>query len=95
LAKSTIESTLIGDRRLVSVVANPENYRHYEPSVVATLKVRGKQREFFGSIPFDVLNNISFLLQAGKNKFLVLNGQPLYRGSADIRSINFSKDFIV
>jgi hypothetical protein len=93
LVNSTIEVTLIGDRSLVSVIENPEKYRHYEPSAVGTLKVRGKQREFFGSIPFDVLNNMSFLLQVGKIKFLVLDGQPLYRGSAPMRSISFQKDF--
>ena len=93
LASNTIEGTIIGDRRKVSVVATPENYSQFEPNSIATLTVRGKQRELLGSMPFDVLSNISFLLHAGKIKFLVLNGQPLYRGSAAIRSMRFQKDF--
>lgn len=93
LANSTIESTLIGDRRLVSVVTTPEKYDQYEPISIGKLTVRGEQRESFGSIPFDVLNNINFQLQTGGIRFLVLGGQPLYRGSTDIRSIRFQKDF--
>lgn len=95
LINSTIEVILIGDRRQVSMVATPENYQQYEPKAVGGLTVRGKQREFIGSIPFDVLNNMSSQFQAGGIKFFVLDGQPLYRGSADIKSIHFSKDFIV
>lgn len=93
LANSMIESTLIGDRRLVYVVSTPETYDQYDPISIGKLTVRKGQRECFGSVPFDVLNNISFQLQVGKIRFLVLGGQPLYRGSTDVRSIRFQKDF--
>lgn len=93
LVEKNIEVIIIGDRKLVPTVETPEKYYQFEPSSVATLTVRGKQRELLGSIPFDVMGSISFLLQSGKIRFIVLHGQMLYRGKAEIKSIRFQKDF--
>ena len=74
------------------IIENPENC-YYEPKAVGALVIRGKQRDFLGSVPFDILQSICFMLQHGKIKFLVLSGQSLYRGNADIKSIYFEKNY--
>lgn len=95
LADKIIEVVILGDRRLIPVLANPEKYDQYSPKAVGFLTIRGKERELICSIPFDVLSNIGILLHAGQIKYLVIDGHPLYRGTTDIRSINFSKDFVL
>jgi len=93
LAEKNIEVTMIGSRQLVRVLEEPEKYQGFDPSSVGTLTIRGKQRELFGSIPFDVMGSISSLLQSGKIKFIVLSGHALYHGKAEIKSIRFQRDF--
>jgi hypothetical protein len=81
-----------GDRRLVPVMFSPENH-DYEPKAVGELTIRGKQSEFLGWVPFDILQSLILLLHGGKINFLILSGLPLYRGTADIKSIHFEKDY--
>lgn len=93
LSEKTIEIIILGDRRESHILLSPADYPGFEPKGVGTLTIRGKQSDYLGSIPFDAINNILLLLQAEKIKYLILSGQPLYRGTASIRSIHFSKDF--
>lgn len=88
-----IQILILGDRRLSQVVQKPKDYHRYEPNSVGMLTLRGENREFLGSIPFDVLNGISIQLQSGKIKYLILNGSRLYQGKTEIRHMRFSKDF--
>lgn len=92
LANRAIQITFSGDREKVQALEHPEEYR-YEPKAVGGLMVRGKQSEFLGSVPFDAIETLCLLLQTGKIKYLVLTGQSLYRGDADITSIRFQKHF--
>jgi hypothetical protein len=92
LSERTIQIDILGDRTKETVLEYPEKYE-YEPKAVGTLTARGKITEFLGSVPFNVLLTISLLLWAGKIKILVLSGQSLYRGSTDITSIHFQKDY--
>jgi hypothetical protein len=93
LADKTIDITISGDRRLAHAIEHPEEY-HKEPEAVGDLKIRGKQRSFYGFVPLDVLNTIMLALQAEKIKFLVLRGHSLRYGSADIVAIDFYKHTI-
>ena len=93
LSGENIEVTILGDRSLIPLVQEPEKYHQVAPKSVGSLRIRGKQRDFLGWIPFDVFNNIIFLLQTDNIKFIILNGPPLYRGSSGIRSLRFSNDF--
>jgi hypothetical protein len=81
-----------GERQLVPVMFPPENH-DYEPKPVGGLRIREQQSEFFGWVPFDILQSLILLLHAGKINFLVLHGLPLYRGIAEITSIYFEKDY--
>jgi hypothetical protein len=92
LASRTIQITFLGDREEVQALEHPEECR-YEPKAVGGLTVRGKQSEFIGSVPSDALQTFCLLLQAGKIKYLVLSGQSLYRGDADITSIRLQEHF--
>jgi len=93
LAEKNIKVNMIGSRQLVSVLEEPEKYKGFDANSVGTLTIRGKQRELFGSIPFDVMGSIISLIQSSKIKLIVLSGQTLYHGKAEIESIRFQKDF--
>lgn len=94
LKDRTIPITMIGDRDKVSMVQGDEKYLSFEPKCVGTLTIRGAHSDYLGSLPFDVLPTLCFLLQAGKIKILALTGKVLYRGTADITSVHFEKEFI-
>jgi hypothetical protein len=87
-----IQIDILGDREKVSVLENPEKY-HFEPRAVGILTAKKGHTEFSGFIPPDILPLIYFMLESGKTKILVLTGQSLYYGSADITSIYFEKDY--
>ncbi len=95
MADKIVEVVILGDRKLIPVITNSEKHDQYSPKSVGFLTIRGKERELICSIPFDVLNNMGILLHAGQIKFLVIDGHPLYRGTTDLKSINFSKDFVL
>jgi hypothetical protein len=92
LSDKTIDITISGSKSLAHALEHPEEYDK-EPTAVGGLEIRGEHREFYGFIPFDIMNTIILTLQSEKIKFLVLDGQPLRYGSADIKSIDFSKDY--
>lgn len=83
---------LLGDRDKVPVMEHPETCR-WEPKAVGRLNLRGKTSEFLGSVPFDGLIFVSYLIESGRSKFLILSAESLYHGSAAVRSIRFSKDY--
>ena len=87
-----IQVIILGDREKISALEKPEEYR-YEPKAVGGLTVRGKASEFLGSVPFDAIQTLCLLLQAKKLKYLILSGQVLHRGSADIFSMHFQEHF--
>jgi len=92
LADKDLEIDIIGDRRYILLLQDPES-KDYEPKGIGMLTIRGKQSECSTWIPCDILHPLAFLLNEKKIKFLILSGQPLYRGSADITSIYFEKEF--
>lgn len=87
-----IQVIILGDREKTSALERPEEFR-YEPKAVGGLTVRGTESEFLGSVPFDAIQTLCQILQARKLKYLVLSGQVLYRGSADIFSMRFQEHF--
>ncbi len=92
LLSRDIEATLLGSRNIVYVLEHPQEPVQ-EPKAIGGLTVRGKQSEFIGSLPQDAFQMLCFLLSDGKIKVLELTGKALYRGSADIRSIVFEKEY--
>jgi hypothetical protein len=87
-----IQIIILGDRKKISALEKPEECR-YEPKAVGGLTVRGKESEFLGSVPFDAIQTLCLLLQAKKLKYIILSGEVLYRGSADIFSMHFQEHF--
>jgi len=92
LGGKSVDIIIFGDRQLVPILEEPNKYQRFDPRSVVTLAIRGKKREFLGSIPFDVIGSIISLLQYGKFKFIVLYGQVLYRGRAAITSFHLQKN---
>ncbi len=92
LINRDIEVTILGDRRYVHILEHPTEPTQ-EPKAIGGLTVRGKQSEFIGSVPHDALQTLVLLLNAGKIKVIEIAGKALYRGSADIHSIRFEKEY--
>ena len=63
---------------------------NWKPRCVGAITLRGEQREFIGSLPFDSLPFLSSLHEAGRIKFIDLYGKLPSYGSADIRSVRYS-----
>ena len=87
-----VEAIIMGDRRYVHVLQHPMEPTQ-EPKAIGRLTVRGIQSEFIGSIPYDSLQMLCILQTLEKIKVLEITGEPLYRGSADIQSIRFEKEY--
>lgn len=91
LTDREIKVTIMGNRSETRVLNKPEDYHNFEPKAVGTLTIRGKQSEFLGWLPFDAFQTICSM--TARIKYLMLTGQSLYRGSADIRSMRFQEHF--
>jgi len=87
-----IKVTLLGDRTLSSQLAAEECITP-KPVSVGHLTIRGQQRDYIGSIPFDTVPLVSSLLQAKQVRFLSMSGKALFRGGASINSLHFIRDF--
>jgi len=92
LFDKVIEVNIIGDRRYIPLLQDPES-KDYDPKAIGMLTIRGRQSECSSWLPFDVLQIFAFLLKEEKIKFLILSGQHLYRGRADITSIYFEEHY--
>ncbi len=92
LAGRNIDVILLGSRNIVYVLEHPQESVH-EPKAIGGLTVRGKKAEYLGSIPQDIFQTLCFLISAGKIKVFEVTGKELYRGSADISSIRFEKEY--
>jgi hypothetical protein len=88
----SIEIRIIGDRDIADIMEHPEKCLE-NPKSVGSLTIRGKRSEALCFVPFYALHTLCLLLHAEKFKFLVLTGQPLYRGSADVTAVHFEKEY--
>ena len=88
-----IDVTVMTDRWKTRVLTKPDDCRQFEPKAVGGLTIRGKESNFLGSVPFDAFQMLCSMMNAGKIKYLVLDGQSLYRGDTDIRSMRFQEHF--
>lgn len=60
---------------------------------VGSLKRRGDQRDYLGSIPHSALGDLAFLLDKQKIKWLSLHGHKMKYGSALITFFDFLEDY--
>ncbi|MFH1703557.1 MAG: hypothetical protein ABIB41_09050 [Nitrospirota bacterium] len=93
LTDKEIKITIMGNRSETRVLNKPEDYHNFEPKAVGTMTIRGKQSELLCWVPFDAFQMLCSMLNTGKIKYLMLHGQALYRGAADIRSVSFQEHF--
>ncbi len=92
LIDRNIDVTILGSRKIGYVLEHqPESVQ--EPKAIGSVTVRGKQAEFLGQVPQDALQMLCFLISEGKIKVLEVTGKALYRGSAEISSIRFEKEY--
>jgi hypothetical protein len=88
-----IEVTIMASRRDTIVMNKPEDYHKSEPTAVGMMTVRGKQSELLCWLPFDAFQPLCTMFNAGKVRYIILGGQALYHGSADIVSMRFQSDY--
>ncbi len=93
LKDQEIAVTIMANRGDARIMNKPEDYDQVEPKAVGTMTMRGKQSEMLCWVPFDAFHMLCSMLNAGKIKYLILYGQALYRGSADIRSLTLQEHF--
>lgn len=84
--------TLIGDRQLEQDLWMQKDADPHERGI-GTLRMRGNESNYLGSIPYDAAWRIQPLILAGGFRFIYLHGAAMRRGSARIRSISFYREF--
>jgi hypothetical protein len=93
IAGKDLVVNLFGSRDIVRVLEKPEGFPHASAKAVGGLTIRGKTREYCGSIPMDIFTVIANMLAVEKVKYITMFGQSLYRGKAEIHSINFEETY--
>ena len=91
LGGKEINLTFIGERSIIPEIDNRSSTN--KPSRVGTVMMRGENRQFIGSLPFDSFQVIAPMLESKRLRFLELHGVSPYRGEAATRSIRFFKDY--
>lgn len=86
-----IDLTFIGDRSIIPEINNTSSLN--KPTRVGTITMRGENRGFIGSLPFDSLQVIAPMLESKRLRFIQLHGLSPYRCNAAIKSIHFLKNY--
>jgi hypothetical protein len=86
-----IELTFIGERDIIPEINNQSSAN--KPNRVGTIILRGENRHFIGSLPFDSLQVIAPMMESKRLRYVQLHGLSPYRCHAATRSINFFKDY--
>ena len=84
--------TLLGNRTLDEEIAKPDSI-NYEPLGVGGLTARGKEAAYIGSLPHQSFGLVLTMLQAGKIKYAILNGNALRNGHASIKGLTLTGEF--
>jgi hypothetical protein len=84
--------TLLGSRSLDKEIAKPDSI-NYEPLGVGGLTARGKEAAYIGSLPHQSFGLVLTMLQAGKIKYVIFNGNALRYGNASIKGITLTGEF--
>lgn len=93
LAGKELELCFLANRQISSVMNDYKEHHHWEPKAVGGLSVRGEKRDYIGSLPFDAFPFLCNCFSAEKHKYVILNGQALRYGSADIHSVHFQQQY--
>jgi hypothetical protein len=88
-----LQIKLFGSRDISVVLNKPEDYPRASVKAVGGLTVRGKTRVYYGSLPMDMYILIANMLTAEKIKYITMMGDALFRGKADIHSIDFEEEY--
>ena len=82
--------TFLADRRITGDLDNPIESRS-QPTGVGKLTIWGGTTSYLGALPHDALWHIHALLTRGEVRMIVLHGETLYRGSAQILNVHFER----
>ena len=66
------------------------NSINYEPKGIGGLTARGKEATYIGSLPHQSFGLVLTMLQAGKIKYVILNGNALRYGHASIKGLTLT-----
>jgi len=93
VSEKDLKISIFASRDMSEVLRKPEDFPHASAKGVGGLTVRGKTREYYGSIPQDIFTVTANMFAAGKTRYLTMLGEALYRGKALIHSIDFEEDY--
>jgi hypothetical protein len=93
ITEKDLKISIFASRDMVEVLNKPEDFPRASAKGVGGLTVRGKTREYYGSIPQDIFTVTANMFAAGKIRYLTMLGETLYRGNALIHSIHFEEDY--
>ena len=93
IAGKDLKISIFASRDMVEVLNKPEDFPRASAKGVGGLTVRGKTREYYGSIPQDIFTVTANMFAAGKIRYLTMLGETLYRGKALIHSHDFEEDY--
>lgn len=82
--------TFLADRRITGDLDNPIESRS-QLTGVGKLTIWGRTTSYLGALPHDALWPIHPLLTRGEVRMIVLHGETLYRGSAQILNVHFER----
>jgi|WetSurMetagenome_2_1015567.scaffolds.fasta_scaffold41366_5 hypothetical protein len=82
----------LGSRSLDQDITKPDSIS-YEPLGVGSLAARGKEAAYIGSLPHQSFGPVLTMLQAGKIKYVIFNGDALRYGHASIKGLTLAGDF--
>lgn len=81
--------TLLGSRSLDEEIAKPDSI-NYEPLGIGGLTALGKEATCIGSLPHQSFAMVLTMLQAGKIKYAIFDGNALRYGHASIKGLTLT-----
>jgi hypothetical protein len=86
-----MSSTFMGKRELI-LHENNRSFTERKPIGVGGLTLRGKYRQFLGSLPYDSIPVIASMLDSKRIQYFHLHGLKPHYGHATIKSIYFFRN---
>lgn len=86
----SIEFYISGDRNISEIIMDPK-MPYEKPHGVGHLVLRGKQSQFFCSVPFDVFPMVVTGFHDEDIRYVSISAEPLHYGQSTITSVCFDK----
>jgi len=90
VAGKILSLRILGSRKTQYGLQHPDEISR-DIEKVGELEIRGKNAEFIGFVPVDMLSYLSSILHVQKIRYIDLFSEPLHYGKAKVTSFHFSE----